>query len=121
MISLKRRALAIIAIVICFACFHSWAAWEFSEGLDARGDEEKRSQLASELRPSPSLPAEPRLEQLDLLAGVEGQNLNRRMAGNEATLDSYGPSDDEGFIRVPIDRAMDFLVGRLPVRKEQPK
>jgi hypothetical protein len=43
------------------------------------------------------------------------------MAGNEATLDSYGPSDDEGFIRVPIDRAMDFLVGRLPVRKEQPQ
>jgi hypothetical protein len=114
-----RAVLGIIALVICFACFHYWVAWEFFGGLEAHEDEEKRSHLAAELRPSPSLPAAPRLEQLDRLAGSESPNIDRRMSGNEATLDRYGPSGEEGFVRVPIDRAMDFLIGRLPVRKEQ--
>ncbi len=112
--------LGIMAFVICFACFHYWAAWEFFGSLKVQEDQAKRSQLAPELRPDPALPAKPRLEQLDRVAGIETPNINRRVSGNEATLDSYGPADEEGFVRVPIDRAIEHLVGRLPARKQQP-
>jgi hypothetical protein len=112
--------LGIMAFVICFACFHYWAAWEFFGSLKMHEEQEKRSQLAPDLRPEPALPAKPRLEQLDRVAGIQTPNINRRMSVNEATLDSYGRVEEEGFVRVPIDRAIEQLVGRLPARKQQP-
>jgi hypothetical protein len=35
-------------------------------------------------------------------------------------LHSYGTTDDPQFVRVPINRAIQHLAGKLPVRKSNP-
>jgi hypothetical protein len=71
------------------------------------------------LAPSPStaLPREPRLEQLDRLAGVETPNVYERETARLDILNSYGPTSEEGFIRIPIDKAMGLLADKLPHRE----
>jgi hypothetical protein len=110
--------LGIMAFVICFACAHYWAAREFFQGLEAHEEQQKRSHLVPALRPDPALPARPRLEQIDRFADIETPNINRRMSVNEAALGGYGETDEDGYVRVPIERAMEQLVGRTPVRKQ---
>jgi hypothetical protein len=72
--------------------------------------------------PSTALPHEPRLEQIDRLAGVETPNVFEREAANLVILNSYGPTREEGFIHIPIDRAMQQLIEekKLPARPEPP-
>lgn len=72
------------------------------------------------LAPSPStaLPRGPRLEQVDRVAGVETPNVYKREVSNLEILNSYGPIQEEGFVHVPIDRAMQYLIEekKLPAR-----
>ncbi len=67
------------------------------------------------------LPPEPRLEQLDRLRRIEKPNVYLREATKEAVLESYGETGEDGFIHVPIERAMKYLAGKLPARKDQSK
>ena len=78
------------------------------------------------LAPAPShapCRAEPRLEQIDRLAGVETPNVYEREAAKLQTLNSYGPTAEEGFVHIPIERAMQLMVeqtdaaGRGPNRR----
>ena len=69
---------------------------------------------------SRGLPPEPRLEQLDRLSGIETANVYRREAAKENVLESYGKTDDDGFIHVPVERAIQHLAGKLPDRKDEP-
>ncbi len=69
---------------------------------------------------APALPPEPRLEQIDNLAGVEASNVDARLAAQEEQLNSYGPSDEKGFVHVPIQRAIEAVAGKLPTRKPPP-
>jgi hypothetical protein len=64
------------------------------------------------------MPPEPRLEQFDRLHDIQTPNVRLREATKEAVLESYGKTDDEGFIHVPIERAMKYLAGKLPARKD---
>lgn len=68
--------------------------------------------------PSTTLPREPRLEQVDRLAGIETPNVYQREASYLDILNHYGPTHEEGFIHVPIDRAMQYLIEekKLPAR-----
>ena len=72
--------------------------------------------------PSNALPREPRLEQVDRLAGVETANTGETERAKRELLNSYGPTKEEGFVHIPIDRAMKYLVeeGKLPARPEPP-
>jgi hypothetical protein len=70
--------------------------------------------------PSEALPPEPRLEQIDRNAGEQRENVYVREAGKEAILRTYGPTDEEGFIHIPIDRAMALLEKKLPARAQPP-
>jgi hypothetical protein len=74
-------------------------------------------------RPLGGLPPEPRLEQLDRSAGTPASNVATWEMGKEKRLESYGPSDEKGFVRIPLQRAMDLTAGHLPARKpdRQPK
>jgi hypothetical protein len=76
--------------------------------------EEKRS-------PNPPvaarLPPEPRLEQLDRLAGEASSDTEKRLAAAERTLNGFGPTGEQGFVHVPIAAAIDTVAGHLPVRK----
>ena len=82
----------------------------------------KRSAFPLAATPREGLPAEPRLEQLDRLAQVETLNVYVRQASKEEQLHRYGPTPEEGFIHVPIERAMTFLgeQNKFPVRKGAP-
>jgi hypothetical protein len=65
------------------------------------------------------LPPEPRLEQVDRVEGIERPDLAARQKPREDALDRYGPGED-GFVQIPIDRAMHLLAGKLPVRAKLP-
>lgn len=67
------------------------------------------------------MPPEPRLEQFDRLHDIQKPNVYLREATKEAVLESYGPTDEDGFIHVPIERAMKYLAGKLPARKDESK
>jgi hypothetical protein len=59
--------------------------------------------------PSTALPREPRLEQIDRLAGVETPNVHERETSRLEVLQSYGPTSEEGFMHIPIEQAMKLL------------
>jgi hypothetical protein len=87
--------------------------------------EDRQQRAEAMLRPrypladqqSRTLPAAPRLEQLDRLAGIESNSVQTSAGLNERLLGSYGPTPDEGYIRIPIERAIELVVPRLPLRK----
>ncbi len=74
------------------------------------------------------LPPAPRLEGLDpdslMRSGVAGWPIQGKAQRERArkALDSYGWADEKaGIAEIPIDRAIDLLAGKLPVRKESTK
>ena len=69
---------------------------------------------------APALPPEPRLEQIDALAGVEAANVNARLAAQEEKLNSYGPTGEKGFVHIPIRQAIEAVADKLPVREPPP-
>ncbi len=68
--------------------------------------------------PSDILPPEPRLEQFNRLAGNESSNVYERQLKREKALASYGPTDEPGFVHIPIEVALRQLAGKLPVRQQ---
>jgi len=58
---------------------------------------------------SDTLPRKPVLEQVDRLAGVESNDNYKRQVKRELRLNSYGPTEEEGFVHIPIDRAIDLI------------
>jgi hypothetical protein len=76
----------------------------------------KKSTFPLAPTPSTTLPAEPRLEQVDRLAGVETPDVYQRMESKEKVLNSYGDTPEKGFVHIPIERAMKLLENKLPAR-----
>ena len=73
--------------------------------------------------PTEQLPPEPRLELLDRQQKTPASNVSRWEQGEEKALETYGTSDEKGFVRIPLKEAMQIVVGQLPSRKpaDQPK
>jgi hypothetical protein len=80
----------------------------------------KRSPFPLAAQPSEALPARPRLEQVDRLAGIETPNVYVREIAKEEILNSYGSTPEQEFVHIPIDRAMTLLANKLPARPEPP-
>jgi hypothetical protein len=80
----------------------------------------KRSPFPLAPSPSQALPAQPRLEQLNRVVGIERSNVYVGEAAKEELLQSYGSTPDQGFVHIPIDRAMALLANKLPARPEPP-
>jgi hypothetical protein len=78
----------------------------------------KKSPFPLAPAPSEALPVEPRLEPLDRVSGIGKSNVYVREAAKGSVLTTYGPSEEAGFVRVPIDRAMQQLENKLPARRE---
>jgi hypothetical protein len=70
--------------------------------------------------PSNALPAKPVLEQVERLEGKPGEDVYQRLLAQEAQLETYGETKEEGFVHIPIREAMISVAGHLPVRKEHP-
>jgi hypothetical protein len=86
----------------------------------ARLASRRESEFPLAEHPSDALPAEPRLEEVDRLAGIARENVYLSLAAKEDQLRLYGETKEKGFVHIPIRRAMETLAGHLPVRKEQP-
>jgi hypothetical protein len=69
---------------------------------------------------SAELPPEPRLEQVDRLARVQSIDVAKRLVADEQLLQSYGPTEEKGFVRIPISEAIRAVAGKLPVRQPSP-
>ncbi len=39
---------------------------------------------------------------------------------DESELHNYGPAERSGYVHIPIERAMQLIPEKLPVRKDQP-
>jgi hypothetical protein len=115
-----RGVFFLLVLTAVFASLHYFSVWEFFWIEQHDLDRLKKSPYALAPAPNMSLPAEPRLEQLDRLGKIENENVYLIEASKERQLDRYGPTEETGYIHVPIDRAMKFVVDKLPVRKEQP-
>ncbi len=78
----------------------------------------KKSPFPLAPEPSETLPREPRLEQIDRMAGVERPNVYVRESDRLKVLENYGPAEEDAYVHIPIDQAMKMLAGKLPSRKE---
>jgi hypothetical protein len=113
-----RWIMGIVLGAIVFAALMQLAITGFFRMSRAHQDSMKASHFPLAATPSTSMPPEPRLEQLNRLEGL-GSHPDAK-AANESELHSFGPSERPGYVRIPIERAVDLIPERLPVRKDQP-
>lgn len=85
-------------------------------GWQNRLSADRQSQFSLAPGPAASPPREPRLEQIDRLKGIDPHMIQMNQQFEQ--LNRYGPSEDKGFVQVPIDRAIELLQGKLPARQE---
>lgn len=78
----------------------------------------KASEYPLAPKPSTRLPEEPRLEQLDRLAGIEEANVHDREMISQRLLSTYGTTPEKGYLRIPIWHAMQQVIADLPVRQQ---
>ena len=71
--------------------------------------------------PLSELPAKPRLDPLEKLSTDVATRMYHRHDKMMEQLQSYGSTSDKDFVHVPIDRAIETLAGKLPVRKTSVK
>lgn len=115
--------LFVIVAALGFAAFLHFAILVFFTRQNAREAEAKKSSFPLAPRPSEKRPEGPRLEQIDRLDGVERPNVYLREASRESDLNRYGAAREEGFVHIPIERAMTLRVEgpyKLPSRTELP-
>jgi hypothetical protein len=99
---------------------HAGMWWYFTsrERSEARA---KRSTFPLAAGQADTPPPEPRLEQIDRMAGNEKPNVTERRAAAASELSSYGSTSEKGYVRIPIDRAMKLVLRQLRAREESPK
>jgi hypothetical protein len=111
-----------VLIVAVVSCVIGCAIFVLVRGfyqvvLESQPDGQATAFAPSE-KPTSQLPPEPRLELLDRLKKTPASNVSKWERGEEKSLERYGPSDEKGYVRIPMQRAMEILAGHLPARKE---
>lgn len=114
--------IAVIGAMIFAAAVH-WIVLRFFYSYQGYQGAVKQSPFP--VAPSPAVNEdprripEPRLEQVDRLAGITKENVYERQLAKEKQLHGYGPTEETGYVHVPIERAMDRLADKpLPARQE---
>jgi hypothetical protein len=110
-ILLATTGFAAIMFGVLLGVFYKWEQHEA---------EIKKSPYPLAARPSTALPPEPRLEPLDRTSGIEKSDVYLRLERKEDVMNSYGPTPEEGYVHIPVGRAMDLLAGKLPARAAPP-
>jgi hypothetical protein len=110
--------LGILAAGIVAAVVIHWGTYRLFERYERRIAAERKPGHALAPAAEQPAPPEPRLEQVDRLTGKAPDAVADMAA--EQGLNRYGPGDEPGFVRVPVERAIDRLAGRLPVRAAPP-
>ncbi len=114
-----RAVLIGVVVVVLLGAGQFYWVWLFFRDTERQANESRQADgevTTHEL----ILPPEPRLEQLDRVAGIETSEVRAIEAPKERLLSTYGATDETGFIHIPIQRAMDLALDQLPVRKQPP-
>ncbi len=112
---------AAIALVIYLGITAFFSGWRDHETAVKKSPFPLATRPSADPRDLPPLPAgEPRLEQIDRIAGIEKPNINERYTAKEEVLHSFGSTQEKGFVHIPIERAMKMLENKLPARAEPP-
>jgi hypothetical protein len=109
-----RPILLVLIGAMLYAVCHFTAIWWYFNRQEEHQAALKRSEFPLQPGPSDALPAEPRLE------GIEKGHVREREASKDEILHNYGPTPETGYIRIPIERAMELLAEKLPARAEKP-
>jgi hypothetical protein len=108
---------ATLVIAAGFFGVEYFVVWKIFRNREEHSAASKASPYPLAPLPVTSLPEEPRLEQIDRLAGIEGPNVFDRQTASDRLLTTYGRTPEKGYIRIPIARAMQLVLPDLPARK----
>ena len=108
--------LAVIVVCLVWIGIQQFLTYKLFE-RDLGHEREIREAGVPAVTRTAGLPSEPRLEQLDRLAGVRTPDVFIREQDKEAILHGYGPTDDKDFVHVPIEWAMTQAADQIPSRK----
>jgi hypothetical protein len=114
-----RAIVGILVIALVLGAIIHGAIFGFFNGYRDYLSEARRSPFPLAPVPANGLPPEPRLEQLDRMEDIERGNVYLREKAKEETLTSFGPTDEKGYVHIPIEQAMKQI--KLPARKTQPQ
>jgi hypothetical protein len=106
--------LGLILVAGCIVAAEGFVVWRFYWFQAGRQAAAKQSPYPLAPNPLTQLPAEPRLEQLNRMAGSERSNVFQRQLAREKTLHSYGPTAEKGFVHVPVLEAVKVLAAEGP-------
>jgi hypothetical protein len=104
--------------VCCFAATQYYLIWRLFWYQAHAQERVKTSLYPWSPAGSTAMPPEPRLEQVDRLAGVDSSDADKQRVAQEKVLRSFGPTGDKGFVHIPIEQAMKAVAGKLPVAKQ---
>jgi hypothetical protein len=114
------RAIVVVLIAaLVFAALTQFVLLVFFYGYRDYQNDIKKSPHPLAPTPMTSLPPEPRLEQLDRQQGYESPGTYAREAPQEERLLRYGPTDEDAFVHIPIEKAIALLENKLPARQPQ--
>jgi len=113
------RWVLIVAVVgTCIGAAIFALVYAFFRADTARLATRRESEFPLAEHLSNTLPANPRLEQVDRMEGIPDENVYLSLLAKEDQLELYGDTNEKGFVHIPIHRAMETLAGHLPVRKQ---
>jgi hypothetical protein len=116
-----RWVIGIVLATLVLAAVIQSVIMRFFQDYQAYQDSIKRSRYSLALPRSERLPPQPRLEQINRMASEQGGDVYSREQRKENVLDRYGTlPGDEKFVRIPIERAIDYLADKQPARPRQP-
>jgi hypothetical protein len=116
-----RGLLAVLVASVCVIAGVFYVVWHLYWSEAAMQAEAGRSPYPLAPAPSTKLSREPRLEQVDHQEHAGGADFFPRQAAKEKLLQTYGPTEDKGFVRIPIAEAMKSLAGQRPVAGRPPQ
>ena len=118
------RALWIVAVFsagVILGAILLFVVWGLFEHSEREQRQVKASTYPLAPQPSLALPREPRLDPLNKTLGNKEADVYARESANEARINTFGPSNEKGFVRIPIGEAIKLAVKQLPARKQPPK
>ena len=115
-----RGVVLVIVVAIILGGADLYVVWRLFHERQQGLRERSTSRYPLALDREPALPNAPRLERLDRLQGSQSGDVYRRGLSEELLLATYGFTSDEGYVHVPIQRAMELVIGELPSRRQEP-
>jgi hypothetical protein len=109
----------VIVVAIILGSAEMYAVWRLFHRSEVGLREQNVSRYPLAPDGKPGLPVAPRLEQLDRLEGNRSDQIDRRKLSPEGLLATYGPASEEGYVHIPIERAMDLVIGELRSRSDE--